>query len=166
MFLAKLTTTLGGAINAQPLSKKQANLTAGALKIQLNISPQPTLGPGLPRMTCPSTQLAPPAELCAPTPKKHTPTVYQLNSSRQNAKGPVRQTQPPPQCESTTASNHGRPQDPSNNTILERWINCQNVGNPPTPATLQPQMGPFSLRIEPILTDDSISPNNPNPSLF
>ena len=78
-------TTLAGAVNAQPLSKKQPNLTAGALKVQLNISPQLTLGPGLPRTTCPSTQSAPPGELCAPTPKTCTPTVYQLKSSKTKA---------------------------------------------------------------------------------
>ena len=94
------------------------------------------------------------------------PTQQFKNKSKQNAKGPVRQTQPPPQRMSTTASNDSCPQDPSNNTVLERWINYWNIGNSPAPTTLQPQMGPFSPRIKPILMDNSISPNNPNPSLF
>ena len=94
------------------------------------------------------------------------PTQQFKNKSKQNTKSPARQTQPPPQCMSTTASNNGCPQDPSNNMVLERWINYQNVGNIPAPASLQPQMGPFSPRIEPILTDDLISPNNPNLILF
>ena len=58
MFCAKLTTTLAGADNAQPLSRKHMNLTAEASTIQQYTFQLPILGPGPPEAIQISIQMA------------------------------------------------------------------------------------------------------------